>query len=698
MTGTYNPFLVALSFVMAALASYAALDLAGRVTAAKGAARLGWLIGGAVVMGVGIWSMHFVGMLAFHLPVPIAYKLPLMLLSVVVAIGASLLALYVVSRSAMSLFALASAGTIMGMAIAGMHYIGMASMHVSAELSYDNRIVVASILIAVGASTVALWLAFKLRSDALPHFHLLRAASSLVMGVAIAGMQYTAMAGARFSHAIVIAPPHAQVLATNQLAAAVVIGALLIIALALTGGVIDRALYAKAVVNRRLMEQAAQLKLQFTEARSLARKLEKANGELQRALLAADESRAETERTAEALRASEERLQHSQRMEDIGNIAGGIAHDFNNLLTAMRLNVELMSADGRPDREQDLNELLGSIDRASGLTRQLLAYGRRQLLTPTNLSLNTVVRRVETMLRRVISENIAFFLDLDPDLGVSHVDQGQMEQVLTNLVLNASLAMPEGGRLIIRTRNILCPATAMAKGGSSTESIMLAIEDTGHGMSREVRERAFEPFFTTRRQGEGSGLGLSMVYGIVKQSGGDVVIESTEGEGTVVRVFLPRLAGAEDKPDVSARVEDRVVGSERILLVEDQEAVRVAARRILTARGYTVLEAENGADALARYCDSPDSFDLVLTDLVMPQMGGRELVAWIRAKRPGCPAIYMSGYSAEAAACAADGDIPFLQKPFSAMDLSTAVREALDRRDSREDHLDMSSSRIALAS
>jgi len=256
MTGSYDTRLVSLSFVIATLASYAALDLAGRVTAARGWARLLWLAGGATVMGLGIWSMHFVGMLAFHLPVPIAYGLPLMLLSVAVAMLAALLALFVVSRPLLRVPALVPAGIIMGLAIAGMHYIGMASMNMRARLSYDMRIVALSVVIAIVASTAALWLAFKLRSHSINGWRRLKAAASVTMGVAIAGMHYTAMAGAKFSAGSAFGSMRGHVVPTEKLATAVVIGAVVMIALALLGGVIDRSLKAREAVNKRLLEQA----------------------------------------------------------------------------------------------------------------------------------------------------------------------------------------------------------------------------------------------------------------------------------------------------------------------------------------------------------------------------------------------------------------------------------------------------------
>ncbi|HEY8166598.1 MAG TPA: MHYT domain-containing protein [Gemmatimonadaceae bacterium] len=683
MTGHYDPVLVFLSFVIATLASYTALELAARVTAADGSARRWWLAGGGTVMGLGIWSMHLVGMLAFHLPVPIAYSLPLMLLSVAVAIAASLLALVVVSRPVLGPRELATAGVFMGMAIAGMHYIGMASMYMRARQSYEPRIVAISILIAIAASTAALWLAFRFRSQDARAPMLPKLVSSATMGIAIAGMHYTAMAAAHFSHGPAAQLYYGKVLATNHLAAAVVIGSFVIIAFGIVGGIVDRALHSRAGMNERLLRQAAELKEQANARSRAVEELETTNRQLHSALQAAEEARRETEKTAAALRASEERLQQAQKMEAIGNLAGGIAHDFNNLLTVIRCNAELITPDVAPRSKGDLDELIKSVDRAASLTQQLLAYGRRQFLQPVNISLNLIVDHIDIMMRRLVPENIEITVDLDPSLGPVHVDQGRMEQVITNLVVNATRAMPDGGRLVIRTRNVRSlRALSTHDEAGPREAVMLEVEDNGHGMTREVRERAFEPFFTTRPHGEGSGLGLSMVYGIVKQSAGEVVLDSEVGRGTIVRILLPRVAGVAESPQESVDETLGPMGWERILLVEDQDAVRVAARRILATHGYTIVEAENGAVALERYSED-STFDLVITDLVMPEMGGRELVAKLREINPELPAIYMSGYSIDRVASDADADVPVIQKPFTTTSFAHAVQQVLQRASAR---------------
>jgi NO-binding membrane sensor protein with MHYT domain len=374
MTGSYDPLFVILSVVIAALASYAALDLAGRVRSAEGSTRHGWLAGGATVMGLGIWSMHFVAMLAFHLPVPIAYELPQILLSVAVAIGASLLALVVVSRVELRWVTLVMGGIIMGGAIAGMHYIGMASMTVGATLSYSAPIVALSIFIAIAASWAALGLAFNFRSDLSVRGRRLKSLSAVVMGVAIAGMHYTAMAAVRFTPAAIIDRPSEHILATGGLAGAVVFGTLVILALAIVGSVIDRSMQSRIAFTKQLTAQTIQLAQQFDESKRLTARLEEMNGELQRSLADAYRSRrALTEQHAQNLelqRAAQLEAIKARWLEGIAETSTAVAHEINNPLTSLIIHAEMLE-------EVDSEQALDSIAEIRRAARRIALVVRR---------------------------------------------------------------------------------------------------------------------------------------------------------------------------------------------------------------------------------------------------------------------------------------------------------------------------------
>jgi len=359
----------------------------------------------------------------------------------------------------------------------------------------------------------------------------------------------------------------------------------------------------------------------------------------------------------------EEQLRQAQKMEAVGRLAGGVAHDFNNILTAIRGNAELILLDLPPGSavREDVEEIRHGAERAATLTAQLLAFGRRQRLSPRELDLNTLVRDMEKMLRRVVDENIALITDLDPALDSALADPGQVEQVVMNLVLNAWDALPEGGRITISTRPC-----------AGDGEVEIAVADNGRGIADEIREHIFEPFFTTKAQGEGSGLGLATVHGIVQQSGGSVSVESRPGQGAVFRVRLPRgpAPAAEPAPGGMAQ------GSGTVLVVEDEEMVRTLLRKTLGKCGYRVLEAAGGAEALAIAAAYPDAIDLLLSDLVMPGMSGRELHARILPLRPDIRALFVSGYSADAVADPGPAS-RFLAKPFTPSDLVRRVREAL---------------------
>jgi PAS domain S-box-containing protein len=381
----------------------------------------------------------------------------------------------------------------------------------------------------------------------------------------------------------------------------------------------------------------------------------------------------------------EAQLLQSQKMEAIGSLAGGVAHDFNNLLSVI-LSYTEFAMEGVPEGDplkSDLLEVKTSAKRAVALTRQLLAFSRKQVLQPVPLSLNQTALGVDKMLRRILGEDIDLVQALAPDLGLVQADPGQMEQVLMNLVVNARDAMPDGGKLTIETSNLEIDEEYAARHVAVKPGpyVQLAVTDTGCGMDQETKARLFEPFFTTKEQGKGTGLGLSTVYGIVKQSGGNIWVYSEPGHGTTFKIFLPReLSATAATAIVPPPVPMRTTGTETILVVEDEEALRKVARRSLAAAGYTVLTAANGQEALLTSAQHAGDIHLLLTDVVMPKIGGRALAQELSKARPGLKVVYMSGYADDAIVHhgVLDAGTRFLAKPFTATDLMSKVREVLD--------------------
>ena len=379
----------------------------------------------------------------------------------------------------------------------------------------------------------------------------------------------------------------------------------------------------------------------------------------------------------------EEQLRQAQKMEAVGRLAGGVAHDFNNVLTAIFGYAELVAEEFPKDSpaRQDIEEIRKASHRAAALTRQLLAFSRQQVLEPIVLCLNDLVEDVDKMLQRLIGEDVALSLTLAPGLGNARVDPGQFHQVLMNLVVNARDAMPTGGKLLIETANadLTEQYAEVHQPVSPGRYVMLAVSDTGIGMDRETKAKIFEPFFTTKEKGRGTGLGLSTVYGIVKQSGGYIWVYSEPGRGTTFKIYLPQV-DAPAKPLAPPAEARGVAGTETILLAEDDEILRPLAKGLLEKLGYRVLDAESAEQALALARHHAGVIHLLVADVVMPGASGRELARRLAESRPDTRVLYMSGYTDDAIVQHGmlEPGLHFLQKPFTPAALARKLREVLD--------------------
>ncbi|MBI5821077.1 MAG: response regulator [Verrucomicrobia bacterium] len=399
----------------------------------------------------------------------------------------------------------------------------------------------------------------------------------------------------------------------------------------------------------------------------------------------------ERKRTEDALRQSEELLHKAQKMEAVGRLAGGVAHDFNNILTVIGGYATMLSQklEGNPTLRREVDEIQSSAERAATLTRQLLALSRKQLLDPKVINLNKVVAGIEKMLRRLIGEDVELRMQLDETIGLVKVDPGQIEQVIMNLAINARDAMPSGGKLTIETASMVqdMPSQLSEGGIPSGHYTALIVTDTGTGMSEEVRSHIFEPFFTTKDHNKGTGLGLATCHGIIKQSGGYIHVYTEPGHGSAFKVYLPAVSGTadDDKPPANADVVQ--TGSETVLLVEDEDRVREFAVRLLRDAGYVVLEARNGTDALRVLHEQVSrTIDIMVTDVIMPQMGGKELADQLKQLRPGTRILFVSGYTGDALdnSGVLQTGAAFLEKPFSAARLTQKIREVLGNGSARK--------------
>jgi signal transduction histidine kinase/CheY-like chemotaxis protein len=387
-------------------------------------------------------------------------------------------------------------------------------------------------------------------------------------------------------------------------------------------------------------------------------------------------------RTAERV-ALEDQLLQSQKMEAVGRLAGGVAHDFNNLLTVILGYNEMLRDRVRMDGPalEYSEEVLHAAERASALTNQLLAFSRRQVAVPRVVDMNEIVLGIDKMLRLIIGEDVVLEVSLSPELPSVRVDASHIDQVIMNLAVNSRDAMPDGGKLTIETAGIELTKDYVGRhiGVEAGQYVMLSVSDTGTGMDETTRARLFEPFFTTKEKGKGTGLGLSIVYGIVKQNGGDILVYSEPGRGTAFKIYLPAVNAAAEALVRPGESTPEGLATETILLVEDDPQVRSLASTMLARMGYRVLEAESAGEALDIAGAHQGTLHLLLTDLVMPRMSGKELARALQSTHSGLRVLYMSGYTDSGVVDQGllTADTPFIQKPFTRTTLSRAVRDVL---------------------
>ncbi|MCK4659781.1 MAG: response regulator [Phycisphaerae bacterium] len=446
----------------------------------------------------------------------------------------------------------------------------------------------------------------------------------------------------------------------------------------------DMAVLLHAV--EKVLERACLIRENRSYQKHLQEQIKKRTAELEAANEALTREIEERKRAEQERRTLEAQLRHAQKMEAVGQLAGGVAHDFNNILTTILGNAELtiraLEAEFNSDNLEGLRQIEQSVQLASVLTRQLLAFSRRQVSHPEVLDFNRALAEMEKLLLRLLTEDIHLTMHLPPTQLCIRADAGQIEQVVMNLVVNARDAMPDGGELTLETTSVMLDeaylaAHAEAKPGAH---VMLAVSDTGIGMTKDTLERIFEPFFTTKTAGRGTGLGLATVYGIVKQAGGHIVVYSEPQRGTTFKIYLPAVMAAPEQPGTMHDTSQMPTGTETILVCEDDELVRNLVVRILQGSGYTVLAAENGEQALKLAAEHRSPLHLLITDVIMPDMNGRKLADMLVAIMPKLRTLFVSGYTSNVIARhgVLDEGVEFLAKPFSQRDLLQRVREVLE--------------------
>ena len=627
---TYNYGLVLLSYLVAVLGSYAFLQFATRIAELREAGlRYSWLVIGAIAMGGGIWAMHFIGMLAHILPIPVSYDPWTTALSIVPASLGAGVALHVVARPAITTSRLLIGGTLMGAGIGAMHYTGMMAMQLNALVRYDPTLFAASIVVAVLLAVLALQVRQVISKLNLIRFGIVRdGVGALIMGFAVTAMHYTAMAS---TYCFATPGPHRTPVDHSVFAGVTALIASLVLLLTIVAVMFDRRVAQETSSHRRTSEQLLQ----------------------------------------------------AQKMEAVGQLTGGVAHDFNNILMVIMANLDVLEE--QTDLEQAtrtrIRRIGNATQRAHDLTRQLLAFSRRQALQPVAIDINELVHDTVGLLRRTLGEMVEVETVLSGGLWDVYIDRAQLEAALVNLAINARDAMPEGGRLRVAASNLSLSAGAASGGIAPGDYVVIAVSDTGKGMSPGVLEKAFEPFFTTKEAGKGTGLGLSMVYGFLQQSKGHVRIESEVGRGTTVRLYLPRSSEPTPESTAASQAADMERGTERILVVEDDARVRAGVLEQLASLGYHATGAGDGAAGLAAFEAAQQPFDLLLTDVIVPgPMNGKALAEEVRRRWPGTRLLFMSGYSQNILSTQGrlEPGVLLLNKPFRKHELAKMLRRAFD--------------------
>jgi PAS domain S-box-containing protein len=737
IVGTYDPYLVALSVAVACLASYTALDLGGRIRGSRRWARLAWLATAAIAMGGGIWSMHFIGMLAFVMPMPVGYDLGLTLLSLVVAVAVTGFGFFMIGTREVTAPEFVLSGIFMGIGIVAMHYTGMAAMRMPAGIRWDTVLVALSVLIAIGASIAALWLAFR---TTVTWQQLLAA---VVMGFAISGMHYTGMAAATFIAAPGMDESRGELgLAQTDLALAIATITFVILLLALVASTFDRKfveretallresgeqlrklyretplpLHAIGVDGRIAQVSDAWLNLLgYTREETTGRDLTdfmtedckrtyeetiwprlqlgddvqeaecrfvRKSGEVLDVLLNVHEERSNGKPMrmlgglidVTARKRAEEALRRSQRLEAMGQLTGGVAHDFNNLLMVVLGAADKLGRTIQDERVAGPLEMIATaVKRGKDLTSQLLSFARRQTFETTALELAAMLPKFEEMLKRTLRGDIEIRTRTDGRPCRVHVDQGELELALLNLGVNARDAMPDGGILTLAIRAVELSGGADVDGLRGT-FVAVELADTGVGIPAEVLTHVFDPFFTTKEPGKGTGLGLSQVYGFAKQSGGTATIRSEPGHGTTTSIYLPATdAQVQIEQETEPAHGEPRTGKGTVLLVEDSEEVAAILSEYLEQLGFAVNHARNASEAL-RNLQSKGRYDLVVTDILMPgSVAGLELARIVRGNHPEIPILLTTGYSGRAQEAVQEG-FSVLQKPYDLQILSDAIR------------------------